>query len=38
MSLFRILAAILHFSNVEVKAQSADSSSITVGRPRPGYL
>uniref|UniRef100_A0A8C5BN78 Unconventional myosin-Va-like n=1 Tax=Gadus morhua TaxID=8049 RepID=A0A8C5BN78_GADMO len=29
MSLFRILAAILHFSNVEVKAQSADSSSIT---------
>ncbi|CAL8261416.1 unnamed protein product [Merluccius merluccius] len=29
MALFQILAAILHFSNVEVKGQSADSSSIT---------
>ncbi|CAL8356812.1 unnamed protein product [Lota lota] len=29
MALFRILAAILHFSNVEVKGQSADSSNIT---------
>lgn len=31
MALFQILAAILHLSNVEVKGQSADSSSITVG-------
>ncbi|KAG7281019.1 hypothetical protein CRUP_016651 [Coryphaenoides rupestris] len=29
MALFQILAAILHFSNVEVKRQSADSSSVT---------
>ncbi|KAJ3597015.1 hypothetical protein NHX12_003415 [Muraenolepis orangiensis] len=29
MALFQILAAILHFSNVEVKGQSADSSVIT---------
>lgn len=36
MAIYQILAAILHLSNVEVKDQSADRSSILVNTNYPG--
>lgn len=38
MEIYQILAAILHLSNVEVKEQSADRSSISVNTDHPWIL